>query len=112
MSCGRTGGERFEKMAKGKIEFTQKEIDAQIKLWAEFANRNKKCKINPDKEWVTRLAKGVLNNQARKGLKFCPCRMTLDDKEKDLKLICPCNFILQKTWKEKGECWCKLFLKA
>lgn len=92
-------------------EINQKDIDAQIAIWEEFANRNGDFKINPDKEWITNLAKGVLNNQSRKGLKFCPCRMTLEDRDKDIKLICPCNFKAQKVWQKKGECWCKLYLK-
>jgi ferredoxin-thioredoxin reductase catalytic subunit len=92
-----------------------KEIEEQIKIWKEWADRqpeNNKFILNSDKETVERLAEGVLNNQKNKGLKFCPCRMTLGDREQDLKLVCPCNFKIQKTWKEKGECWCSLFVKS
>jgi ferredoxin-thioredoxin reductase catalytic subunit len=98
-------------MAERKIEFSEKEIEEQIKVWRDFAEKNQNFKLNSDKEWLKRLAKGVLNNEKRKGLKFCPCRITLGDKEKDFKLICPCNFIIQNTWKQKGECWCGLFFK-
>lgn len=93
-----------EKMANGEIE-------AQIKIWKEFADRGKIAKINPKKDVVERLALGVLNNESLYGLKFCPCRLRTKDKEKDLKLVCPCNFKLQKTWQQKGECWCSLFVK-
>lgn len=57
------------------------------------------------------LADGVLNNEKNHGLKYCPCRLRTKDFDKDIKLICPCNFKSQNTWKEKGECWCSLFVK-
>ncbi len=86
-------------------------IKGQIKLWEEFTKRNGTIKLNPNKDIVEKLALGVLNNEERFGLKFCPCRLRTKDKEKDLKLVCPCNFKLQKTWQEKEECWCSLFVK-
>ena len=92
-------------------KITNKQIQQQIQIWKDFAEKNKDFKINPDKKWIEKLAMGVLSNEERKGLKFCPCRITLGEREKDIKLICPCNFKAQKTWQEKNECWCKLFIK-
>lgn len=102
-------------MVTRKIKLiSDSEIGAQIKLWEEFVARQKTkvFKLNPDKERVRVLAKGVLNNESMRGLKFCPCRVRTKDFEKDAKLICPCSFIMQNTWKDKGECWCSLFVKA
>jgi len=101
-------------MASRINKISKEEIKKQIKIWQDFANKqeNDKFILNPDKEAVERLAKGVLINEKNKGLKFCPCRMISENFEEDLKLICPCNFKMQKTWKEKGECWCSLFVKA
>ncbi len=62
-------------------------------------------------EKVLMLAAGVLANERRYGLRYCPCRMITGRREEDLKLICPCNFKIQKTWREGGE-WCSLFVKA
>ena len=33
--------------------------------------------------------------------------------EEDLKLVCPCNFRIHETYKDKidGECWCGLFIR-
>lgn len=97
-----------------KNTISEEQINNQIKLWQEFVNKqkNKTFKLNPDMERVKSLAKGVLNNEGMRGLKFCPCRLRTKDFEKDTKLICPCNFKIQTTWKEKGECWCSLFVKA
>ena len=67
--------------------------------------------LNPDKKRVNMLVTGVFNNEKNHGLKYCPCRLRTKDFDKDLLLICPCNFKAQKTWQEKGECWCSLFVK-
>ena len=92
-------------------EISPEEIEGQIKRWEEWASRQDSFKLNPDRERVERLATGVISNEKNQGLKFCPCRMTLGEREQDLRLVCPCNFRSQKTWKEKGECWCSLFVK-
>ena len=99
-------------MVNGEVD--EKKIDELIQKWIEFAERHKieKLKLNQDTEKVRALAKGVLHNQEKYGLKFCPCRISSKDREKDLKLICPCNFKIQKSWQERGECWCGLFFKA
>ena len=87
-------------------------IKKTIKRWQEFAERQEgpeKIQTNPDIERVELLAEGVLNNEDNYGLKYCPCRLSSGNKDADMKLICPCNFKAQKTWQEKGECWCSLF---
>lgn len=89
-------------------------IDKIINKWEEFAGRQKepeKFKLNPKTETVKLLAEGVLNNEDNHGFKYCPCRLASGDKEADVRLICPCDFKSQKTWKEKGECWCSLFVR-
>lgn len=82
-----------------------------MKVWDEFAERNGRIKVWEERDSVLQLSFGVLENVKNKGLKYCPCRVTTGDLEKDLKLICPCNFLAQQTWKEYGECWCGLFVK-
>jgi len=81
-----------------------------IDAWKDFAQKTD-FKLWEEEESVRTLSEGVLENMRNKGLKFCPCRITTGDREKDLKLICPCNFKSQQTWKEYGECWCGLFVK-
>ena len=91
-----------------------KNIDKQIKIWQEWVDlqEKEKFKLNSDAEKVKLLAKGVLSNEEEHEFKYCPCRMISGNPSEDVKLICPCNFKMQKTWKEKGECWCSLFVKA
>lgn len=88
----------------------KKRINIVIDRWTDFAKRNN-ISLNSDKKRVELLATGILNNEDNYGLKYCPCRLSTGDEVADTKLICPCNFKSQKTWKEKGECWCSLFVK-
>jgi len=86
-------------------------VDEIIVAWREFAENNPLIKMNPNNEEVRTLAAGVLENMKNRGMKYCPCRMITGDFEKDLELVCPCNFYRQKAWKENGECWCGLYFK-
>jgi len=81
-----------------------------IKIWEKFAENND-FMLNPDKKHVGLVAKGVLINEKKSGLKLCPCRLRDGTRERDLQLICPCNFKAQDVWREKGRCWCGLFVK-
>lgn len=78
--------------------------------WEKYTQKNDFV-LNPDKKHVGLVIKGVLENEKRFGLKLCPCRLRDNTRETDLGLICPCNFKIQETWKNKGECWCGLFVK-
>jgi len=81
-----------------------------IKIWERFTENND-FKLNPDNKIVKMIAEGVLENEKNHQLKLCPCQLRDNTKERDLELLCPCNFKTQKTWKEEGRCWCSLFLK-
>lgn len=77
-----------------------------------FAEKNE-FRVNPDKEKVNLLIEGVFNNEHNHGLKYCPCRLVTKDFIEDLKLVCPCHFLIHETYKDKkdGECWCGLFVR-
>lgn len=79
----------------------------------EQLSEKREFQVNPDNKKVAQLLEGVFNNEENHGLKYCPCRMIEKDFEKDLQLICPCNFAIHETYKDKedGECWCGLFKK-
>lgn len=79
--------------------------------WSEFADASEEFMLTKDKEMVETLAEGVCENRRNHGLKYCPCRMTSGDFVADCKLICPCNFKIQQSYKQQGECWCGLFVK-
>jgi len=78
----------------------------------DFASQNA-FQVNPDSEKVETLLEGIFANEANHELKYCPCRLATKDFVEDLKIVCPCNFLIHETYKgqEKGECWCGLFVK-
>jgi ferredoxin-thioredoxin reductase catalytic subunit len=69
--------------------------------------------VNPDKSKVNTLLEGIFNCEKNHGMKYCPCRLIAKNFEEDLKLVCPCNFRIHDTYKDKedGECWCGLFIR-
>lgn len=83
-----------------------------LQVIENFAEKNE-FQVNPDKEKVLMLIDGVFNNERNQGLKYCPCRLITKDFVEDLKLVCPCNFLIHETYKDKkdGECWCGLFVR-
>jgi len=78
----------------------------------KFAEGNE-FQVNPDQEKVETLLEGIFNCEKNHGMKFCPCRLTTKNFKEDLKLVCPCNFRIHETYKDKedGECWCGLFIR-
>lgn len=92
---------------EGDGEMNRKELRA---AWEKFSE-NQEFMLNPDSEHVDVIIKGVTNNEKKYGLKLCPCRLRDGSRERDLELICPCNFKTHDTWREKGQCWCGLFVK-
>ncbi len=86
-----------------------------LKVWEKFTEKNDFV-LNLDKEHVQMIIKGVLENENKFELKLCPCRLRDGTREKDLELICPCNFKTHTTWLKpsngrKPMCWCGLFVK-
>lgn len=97
-----------------KIQSVEREMDKEKFRQAieEFASKNE-FQVNPDTEKVNMLIEGVFNCDKNHGMKYCPCRLIAKDFEEDLKLVCPCNFLIHETYKDKedGECWCGLFIR-
>jgi ferredoxin-thioredoxin reductase catalytic chain len=60
--------------------------------------------LNPDREFVLMLADGLLRNQERYGYMLCPCRIGEGEKEKDLDIICPCDY-RDTDLDEYGQCY-------
>jgi ferredoxin-thioredoxin reductase catalytic subunit len=85
--------------------------DEIIKAFAAFCQGNE-FELNPDKSHMEAVIDGVLENEKAYGLKYCPCRIRTGDFEKDLELLCPCNFTAQEKYASQSECWCGLFTKV
>ncbi|MBM3302625.1 MAG: hypothetical protein FJY85_22070 [Deltaproteobacteria bacterium] len=85
-------------------------VEHLIRVWEAFT-KGQDFRLEDSQENIRTLATGELENMRKHGLKYCPCRIPTGDFDRDLRLICPCNFKTQQYWKENGECWCGLFVK-
>lgn len=80
-----------------------------IREYEDYAKKNG-FQLNPNKEVVKRLIKGLLENEKKYGQRYCPCRRITGNKEEDKPKICPCAYHLEEIEKD-GHCFCRLFQK-
>lgn len=88
---------------------TAKKIEELIKRYDNYAKKNG-FSLNPDKEVVKRIARGLLENEKKHGQRYCPCRRITGKKEVDEKSVCPCYYHRDEI-KKDGRCFCGLFVK-
>ncbi|MBN2565617.1 MAG: ferredoxin:glutaredoxin reductase [Candidatus Eisenbacteria bacterium] len=65
--------------------------------------------LNPDSEMTRTLVRGLLINQDRVGYMSCPCRMPVGSRERDLDIICPCDY-RDADLADWGACYCALYV--
>ena len=65
--------------------------------------------LNPDREFTWELVQGLLVNKQRYGYWACPCRLATGDKQKDLDIICPCDY-RDADLLDWGNCYCALYV--
>ena len=80
-----------------------------IKKYEEYAETNG-FKLNPNREVVERIIRGLLENEKKYGQKYCPCRRVSENSEEDKPKICPCSWHREEIEKN-GRCLCGLFVK-
>jgi thioredoxin len=85
------------------------EIENIIKDYQEYAEKNG-FRLNPDREAVVRLVRGLLENEKKCGARYCPCRRITGNPDEDRPKICPCQWHRQEIEKD-GHCFCGLFFK-
>ena len=76
-----------------EVEFDKEKFREAIEIFTE----KNEFQVNPDTEKVKMLLEGIFNNEQNHGLKYCPCRLITKDFAEDLKLVCPCNFLIHET---------------
>ena len=89
-------------------DISEKEIDKlykELKTNAESGGYH----LNPDIYFTKKLLRGLLVNEKRYGYQACPCRLALGEKEKDLDIICPCDY-RDPDLDEYGTCYCALYV--
>lgn len=90
-------------------EGEDEKIEEVIKGYEKYAEENG-LGLNPNREVLKRLAKGLLANEKKYGERYCPCRRVSGDKEEDKPKICPCKWHKEEVEKD-GHCFCGMFFK-
>ncbi len=67
--------------------------------------------LNPDLEFTRALVEGLLINERRYGYPSCPCRLASGARDKDIDIICPCNY-RDPDLDEHGSCYCALYVSS
>lgn len=96
-------------MENDNKEILDQDVLDLIEEYKKYAEENG-FKLNPDKEVVEKIVKGLLKRENKFGFRYCPCRVMSGDEEKDKSIICPCDFHCKEVEK-LGHCICKLFFK-
>ena len=80
-------------------------LQARLQREAEAAGYN----LNPEREFTRGLVEGLLVNERRYGYASCPCRLATGDRQKDLDIICPCDY-RDPDLVDWGACYCALYV--
>lgn len=95
---------------KQRIVIPQEETDRlyeRLKKEAEDGGYH----LNPDVEFSKGLAESLLINEKRYGYWNCPCRLASGDRQKDLDIICPCDY-RDPDLAEHDACYCALYVSG
>ncbi|WP_409199916.1 ferredoxin-thioredoxin reductase catalytic domain-containing protein [Methanobrevibacter sp. DSM 116169] len=65
--------------------------------------------LNPDVDFVESLIDNIDVNKERYGYGACPCRLASGNKQKDLDLVCPCDY-RDADLNDYGACFCALYV--
>ncbi|MGC9521707.1 MAG: ferredoxin-thioredoxin reductase catalytic domain-containing protein [Anaerolineae bacterium] len=91
-----------------EIEISQEAIDRLYNRLDREA-RASGYNLNPDVEFTKGLVEGLLVNEKRYGYWACPCRLADGVREKDLDIICPCDY-RDADLIDWGACYCALYV--
>lgn len=67
-------------------------------------------KFNPDQDMVDFLLEQQVKIEKKHGSPFCPCQAIVGERERDMKIVCPCIPYHRKHFDAMRQCWCGLFI--
>ena len=67
--------------------------------------------LNPDEDFTRDIVQALLTNTKRYGYQACPCRLADGVRDKDLDIICPCDY-RDPDLAEFGSCYCALYVSG
>jgi ferredoxin-thioredoxin reductase catalytic subunit len=79
------------------------------RLFISMVSEKQKWKLNRDARHLDIIVEGLTKNYNRYGYFSCPCRDADGTREKDMDIICPCQYCVPDQ-KEYGHCYCGLYL--
>lgn len=82
----------------------------EIRAWAQNYAEENGWVLNPDKDVLDRVIRGLARNEQKFGYRYCPCRLRSRDEEKDKAIICPCIYHRDEIAKD-GHCHCMLYYR-
>jgi ferredoxin-thioredoxin reductase catalytic subunit len=87
---------------------TEEEVD---KVYRRLNDQVEKSgyHLNPDVEFTKDLVRGLLANEKRYGYWSCPCRLSANNLEEDLDIVCPCYY-RDPDLNGYGACYCALYV--
>jgi ferredoxin-thioredoxin reductase catalytic subunit/rubredoxin len=93
-----------------QIQVTDNEVD---KLYEKLKKEGEQSGyyLNHDVEFARDLIRSLIINEKRYKYWACPCRLAEGVKEKDLDIICPCDY-RDPDLSQYGTCFCALYISA
>jgi len=76
----------------------------------QYAESMDILKLNPDEKFVGLIVDGLVKNEEKYGIRYCPCRAVTEDDEENKRIVCPCTYHIDEV-KNDGHCKCRLFVK-
>jgi ferredoxin-thioredoxin reductase catalytic subunit len=103
---------RCDQVSESGTAAVQKIDKAIVDLYYEKLNKETESvgyHLNRDIEFTKELLHGLLVNEKRYGYQACPCRIASGDEERDLDIICPCDY-RDPDLAEFATCYCALYV--
>ncbi len=91
-----------------EIDISREQIDGLYKKLDKDAETSG-YHLNPDEEFTRDLVEGLLVNEERYGYRACPCRLASGEKDRDLDMICPCDY-RDPDLNDYDICYCGLYV--
>jgi ferredoxin-thioredoxin reductase catalytic subunit len=86
------------------------QAETDMLMWVQNIAHTNGWVLNPNKEHLRIVVRGLTKNKLRLGKAYCPCRIRTGNPEKDIVVECPCIYHKDEIIKD-GHCHCLLFYK-
>lgn len=97
-------------MDEAALTVSEEEISRVQKRLSDIAEKAG-YHLNPDDDMTRDLVRGLIVNEKRHGYPGCPCRLSADDRQEDLDIICPCDY-RDPDLDDHGMCYCALYVSG